>query len=239
MVSTVLACVTAPVSATDLTPPRLPARGDLGPDAYDSATIAITQSSSPVISAGNSVSCPPESSHVDNGYWRRFDLDGDHEVYSCFQASWVDFGIESADSPTGSQPVIVRLYTIPNASPLTLANLALIGTFPLSVTNQALTILQAPVTATVIDPLLLDLVVEVFTPNGEGAGNRFLIGSNSLGQSAPGYLSAAACGVTEPTDIASEAIGYPNMHIYLAVAGAGCPTPSMARTWGRLKALYR
>ena len=55
------------------------------------------------------------------------------------------------------------------------------------------------------------LVVEVFTPNGQTAGNSFFIGSNALGQTAPSYLAAADCGVTEPTDTA--AIGFPGMHI--------------------------
>lgn len=243
LIATILACATAPVSAAEFAPSSLPAQGEYDPDAYNFAAVNITQNISPVISAGNSVSCNdgpfPRFPHADNRYWRRFDLDGDHDINTCFQASSVDFGVEAAYSPDGSQPVHVRLYTIPNASPLNLANLTLIGSFPLSVANQALKILQAPVTAIVVDPLVLDLVVEVFTPSGQAAGNRFLIGSNSLGQTAPGYLSATACGVTEPADIATEVIGFPNMHIYIAVTGAGCPTPSLAQTWGRLKAIYR
>ena len=47
----------------------------------------------------------------------------------------------------------------------------------------------------------------MFTPEGQTAGNSFFIGSNAAGQTAPSYLAAAACGVTEPTDTA--AIGFP------------------------------
>ena len=197
----------------------------------------ITQNTSDAITAGQSVACPPDGPHDDNSYWRRFDLDGDHAITSCFQVSRVDFGVELASAPDGSQPVWVRLHTIPNAAPLTTANLTSIGSFPLSVTNQSLTIIQTPGNAIVIDPLLLDLVVEVYTPSGQDAGDLFLIGSNGLGQSAPSYLSAPDCGIAQPTDLADQ--GYPNMHIYMSVVGGGCSTAAPTASWGRIKTLYR
>jgi hypothetical protein len=175
--------------------------------------------------------------HTNNSYWRRFDLNGAHGITGCFTVSQVDFGIEDAFGPNGSQPVTVRLYTIPNAAGLNTANLTLIGFVGLSVPNQSLTIFSALVPGVVVDASLLDLVVEVFTPNGQAAGNRFFIGSNSLGQTAPSYLSAADCGVAQPTN--TSAIGFPGMHIYMAVTGADCPTPTIAKTWGSLKAIYR
>ncbi len=48
-------------------------------------------------------------------------------------------------------------------------------------------------------------------------GQQFFIGSNAVGQTAPSYLAAADCGVTEPTDTA--AIGFPDMHIVMNVTG--------------------
>lgn len=235
----VLASAAAPLSAAEIAQLPLTTPGQSSAGSPGSPGVTLAQNVSQVILAGNSVSCPPGAPHADNSYWRRFDLDGDHAITTCFQTTRVDFGIELADAPGGSQPVVVRLYTIPNGSPLLLANLTGIASLPLDVGNQALTILPAPVTATVIDPLLLDLVVEVFTPSGQQAGNRFVIGSNDLGQTAPGYMSAAACGVTEPASTASDGIGFPNMHLYLTVTGAGCLTPSVAQSWGRLKSLYR
>ena len=43
-------------------------------------------------------------------------------------------------------------------------------------------------------------VVEVFTPDGTVAGNLLFIGSNADPESAPSYLSAAACGITADDD---------------------------------------
>jgi hypothetical protein len=62
------------------------------------------------------------------------------------------------------------------------------------------------------------LVVEVFTPDGESAGNLFFIGSNTAAESAPSYLSAAVCGVPTPTTTAG--IGFPNMHVVMTVNGS-------------------
>ena len=61
------------------------------------------------------------------------------------------------------------------------------------------------------------LVVEIFPPDGQTAGNSFFIGSNNLGQTAPSYLAAADCGVPEPTNTAT--IGFPDMHIVMNVTG--------------------
>jgi hypothetical protein len=60
------------------------------------------------------------------------------------------------------------------------------------------------------------LVVELFSPSGAYNATRFIMGSNSLGQSFPGYIRAPACtGLAEPTPTAS--IGFPNMHMVLDV----------------------
>ena len=48
-----------------------------------------------------------------------------------------------------------------------------------------------PVTATV--PAGMDLVAEVFTPDGQADGNFFWIGSNNNGQTGPSYIAAADC----------------------------------------------
>ncbi|MEZ5028890.1 MAG: hypothetical protein R2765_08920 [Ferruginibacter sp.] len=61
------------------------------------------------------------------------------------------------------------------------------------------------------------MIVELFTPSGQATGKSFFIGSNAAPQTGPSYLSAAACGVTSPTDVA--AIGFPNMHIILNIGG--------------------
>jgi hypothetical protein len=93
--------------------------------------------------------------------------------------------------------------------------LTLIGQADTMVADQALTIINVPVTGTA--PAGSQLVVEVFTPDGETAGNLFFIGSNASPETGPSYLRAAACGVTNPTT--TSALGFPNMHIVMNVNG--------------------
>ena len=82
-------------------------------------------------------------------------------------------------------------------------------------TNHYYITFQIPVTGT--DPAGSELVVEIFTPDGQTAGHSFFIGSNNLGQTGPSYLLAADCGVTVPTPTGS--IGFPGMHIVMNVTG--------------------
>jgi HYR domain-containing protein/pre-peptidase len=116
----------------------------------------------------------------------------------------------------GGQPVTVNLYTSSMAFPAGFpGSLTLIGTATTMVADQSGTILNIPVTGTA--PAGSELVVEIFTPNGEAAGNLFFIGSNAAPETGPSYLSAPDCGVTTPTT--TSAIGFPNMHIVLNVNG--------------------
>ena len=183
--------------------------------------VTITHSASQSIIALNSVSCNAGGLHTDNSYMRVFDLAA-FGLANGLDVTEVEFGIEQALGATGSQPVTVNLYvkTVP-ANPLTFANLTLIGTANTSVTDQSATVLAVPVAGSAGAGSIL--VVEVFTPNGQAAGNSFFIGSNNLGQTAPSYLAAADCGVPEPTDTA--AIGFPGMHIVMNVTGDADVTP--------------
>ena len=183
--------------------------------------VTITHSTSQSIIALNSVSCNAGGLHTNNSYMRVFDLAA-FGLPNGLDVTEVEFGIEQALGATGSQPVTVNLYvkTVP-ANPLTFANLTPIGTASTNVTDQAATILAVPVAGSAGAGSIL--VVEVFTPEGQTAGNSFFIGSNNLGQTAPSYLAAADCGVPEPTDTA--AIGFPGMHIVMNVTGDADVTP--------------
>ena len=64
-------------------------------------------------------------------------------------------------------------------------------------------------------PAGAELVMEVFTPNGETTGNLLFIGSNADPESAPSYLSAADCGITTPTTTAG--IGFTHLLVHRAV----------------------
>ncbi|QNN56414.1 IPTL-CTERM sorting domain-containing protein [Diaphorobacter ruginosibacter] len=179
---------------------------------------SLTQSGSLEIQTANSISCNSEGKHTDNSYYRRFDLSGSIGMARVAVSS-VDIGIEQASG--GPQPVVVRLYSIPNEASLNVANLGTpIGMAEVSVANQSKTILSVPITA-VLDGNSHDLVVEVFTPNGQAAGYKFFIGSNNTAPinpaGAPSYIRAPNCGVVDIVTVGS--LGFPNMHVVMVVHG--------------------
>ncbi len=204
----------------------------------------LTQSASQTPVPG-SISCagPPTFFHHDTSYWRAFDmatLTGGSE----YKVTSVSFAIEQAihstpapgtptptpgngtPTPTppptpGTQPVIIRLY-IQTSGTFPAGSRSLIASTELYLPNQSGTLLTVPLVVTV-PAGTPQLIMEVYTPDGRLAFNRFLIGSNSSGQTAPSYFSATDCAVPTPTDLAN--VGFPNMHVILNVHGA-CATPT-------------
>jgi hypothetical protein len=211
------------------------------PRLYDINAVTITQNSSAVLAVG-SVACAENAapfSTTENSYYRRFDLNGAHGIVTPFSVTQVDFGVELAETSTGGPFVVtVRLHTIPNAAALTTANMTLIGTANVNVPDgTSLVIFQVPIAAAVAAPLLDDLVVEILTPDGRPTDQRLFIGSNSAGQTAPSFIRAPDCGIAQPTNLAG--IGFPGMHVYMAVTGNEAGTPVAGSSWGRVKTLYR
>jgi len=195
----------------------------------------ITQSASMAVVSGTSIGCtdPGGISQV-NKWLRRFDLNGVYGIVTPFAVSSVDFGVEEAATATGTgQPLTINLYTIPNAAPMLYANMTLVGTTTFTLPDQSLTNLNKAVLGMVSNPNANDLVVEISCPS---TGSIFFVGANSAGQTAPTYIATADCGVTDPLSLA--AIGFPNMHMVLAVHGDQA-VPTDAGSWGRLKATYR
>ncbi len=186
---------------------KVPQSAPKGPDA-----VSITHSASQTIIAGNSVSCNAGGLHSDNSYLRVFTL-ADFGITGPFDITSVDIGIETAAGAGGTQPVDVNLYTLSGS--LIWANMTLIGTTSTTVSDQSLSIVTIPVEGTA--PAGSTLVVEFFTPDGQAAGHSLFVGSNNLGQTAPSYLAAADCGITEPGDTAG--IGFPEMQIVMNVTG--------------------
>ena len=116
-----------------------------------------------------------------------------------YSVTSVDFGLESANN---TQPVTVRLYTNSGA-PFPGGTRTQIATTTISVTAaQTGTVVSTPLTATV-PAGTSELVMELFTPDGQTAGNLIFVGSNTAAESGPSYLSAEACGVTTPTTTAA------------------------------------
>ena len=185
------------------------------------------------ITQSNSAACRnPSLGHAANSYIRRFDLDGAEGLSKPIEVRKVNYAIETASSGSGSQPVTVNIYSIPNGSSLLFANMTLIASVDSTINDTQLTWTSAAISGE-IDPSAFDLVVEIFTPDGQNDGNFLYIGSNAGGQTAPTYLAAADCGVPEPTDTAQ--LGFPDMHLLMTVEYRGLPSsvPSLS-VWGLL-----
>ena len=187
------------------------------PMASQCGTTSITESSSDTITPDNSVSCNNMVGHSDNSYFRAFDLPalGASDIFDVCE---VVVGIESASSGSGNgQPMTINLYTSSQPFPFGYPDsLTLIGSSAVTVEDQTATLLTIPVTGSA--PANSQLVVEVFTPNGEAFGNLIFIGSNTAAQTAPGYLRAADCGYLFPTQtdaLDDDLI----MHIVMTVNG--------------------
>ena len=185
------------------------------PYLYSPDAVTITHSVDPVNLVAGSVACNAGGLHTDNSYYRAFTLTA-FGINNLFNVSSVQIGIEQATSTSGSQSITCNLYTgapgFPTGYP---GSFTLIGTSTVTITPQNLTLYTFNVTGAV--PVGQQLVVEIFTPDGQTLGNGFFIGSNSAGQTAPSYIAATACAISAPTDLA--AIGFPNMHVIMSVTG--------------------
>jgi len=209
----------APASPTALiNPDNIPVLiGD--PTPAPTCPPVITQSIGLGVTAGNSASCntgEPGYIHHDVSYWRAFDM-ATYTNGRAYDITSVAFGVDSAHSGSGTgQPVTVRLYTntggaFPGGTRTEIASATV------TVMDTTLNFTNVPFAVTV-PAGTPQLVMEVFTPSGQAAGNSFFIGSNTEPQTGPSYVSAIVCGNPTPTDTAK--IGFPDMHIVFFVRGS-------------------
>lgn len=181
----------------------------------------ITHSTTQNVVTGNSASCNNQTHHRLNSYYRLFNLPA-LGITDPIEVDEISFGVEQAIGATGTQPVVVRLYTL--SGPFILANLTQLGSETLSIPDSATgTVYSAVFDPEVVVPANSVLVAEVYTPDGATTANRFFIGSNPDPETAISYIRAPACNITQPVSTAS--IGYPDMHIVLNLsAGLILPT---------------
>lgn len=180
--------------------------------------------------ANNSISCNLAGEHADNSYWRAFTPSVFGET-GTFTVTAVRIGVEEATSGSGGdQPITVRIYTNSGGA-FPAGTRTLIGTTNTTVANGALFFQDIAVSAP-MQPVATEIVVEIFTPNGQTPNHRFFIGSNNLGQSAPSYISAADCGVPNPINVATA--GAPNMHTLIGLVGNNIPTAAAVSVSGRV-----
>ena len=192
----------APPGTPDASPPdaMVPV-----PDA-PSGTVTMIQTTAQNIVTGNSVSCNDGSPFYDtaeNSYYRAFKL-SDYGVSGTFHVQHIDFGVESAIAGGASQSVTVKIYNYTGATggtTLDTAAMTMVAqktvTVPDTSTGEMLT---ANVTGDITAPAM---VAEIFVADGETVGNSLFIGSNTSGESQPGYIRAPACSNPTPASFAS------------------------------------
>jgi hypothetical protein len=175
--------------------------GPVQTDAAACGEIEITQSASQALT-GPLIACNISNIVLQNSYYRAFEL-SDFGINNDFDICAVAIGISQAIAPSGSQPLTVNLYIsdpdFPNGT------LTPIGTTSIQLTDQSFAIATIPVAG--IAPAGSELVVEIFVPNGQAAGNTFFFGTNDDGQTGPSYIEAPDCGAFTPTPLSS--VGFP------------------------------
>ena len=175
----------------------------------------LTQSVSQEIMADNSAACVDFTLGIrDNTFFRAFPL-SDFSIVGDYLVTAVDFGVEQLTTgEAGGFPVTVSVYSTVEAFPANWPDgYSLLDTQTVFLTDETLTMHTVPVSATI--PAGSTIVVSVAVPLTDAT--FFQIGSNDAGQLAPGFITAEACGLLTPFNLATA--GFPNMHIVMNING--------------------
>ncbi|MDE0960375.1 MAG: hypothetical protein OSB09_06310 [Planctomycetota bacterium] len=179
---------------------------------------------------GGAVSCNAAGLHADNSYYRAFDLCNNYSVTSNIDVRCVTTAFDSTPAAGTTQPVRVRLSIDTNGGAVgPLAALTLVYEEEFQVPVVPGDIYSFVMGTGVVDPdgtlagsasTVIGclsgetLVVEIFTPDGQAAGHSLFMSIPDPAQTNPAtdqigasYISAAACGLTEPLDMVN--LGFP------------------------------
>lgn len=194
--------------------------------------VMVTQTQSPDPEQYVSVACilPNTDFSLQNSYYRVFhpsELPGTGTIR---QIPGISFAIDSANSPTGTQQVHVRLHQL--AGPMTLANLSLVAETTVTVTDQPLARYRATfATPAVVAPSAV-LVAEILMPDGRQTQTGVFMGGNSHGDSATAYWAAPDCQTPEPMAMSDSQFGWITFLIELDVlASDPCGPTATAVPW--------
>lgn len=166
-------------------------------------TVSGTNSDTAV--EGNSPACTDNTNGGTRAstYYRAFDL-SKFGITSDFNVSSVTFAVEDCYNINGNGAVVaVRVGTYDgtaygmNTLPGPITILASNNTVQVPQLDMTVGTVTAPISATI--PAGKKLIVEVDVPDGSGVFELFM-GSNTQGETAPSYFTAAACNFTTPTD---------------------------------------
>ncbi len=172
--------------------------------ANTSGSATLTQNTSNTLVDNAGIGCNPGG---DNAYYRIYDLNA-LGYTSNVVLNTIKFGVEESAI---DRDVTVKAYTL--SGTMSNANLTLLGSVVVPVTTAPLTNYTANMGGIAVpDGSQLVLSYEVASTTTT-TSSVFLPGSNNLGQSAPTYIKALNCGVTEPTNL--TAIGFANVHVVI------------------------
>jgi hypothetical protein len=180
--------------------------------------ILITHSLSSEIEESTSVSCNQNGVHYENSYYRNFDLYNDFYINGEWIVENVEIGAALAQGTDGTQIIKLKFYTMPEGSPLVPDSMTLLyEQEAVYYDTDTDSLVNYPILELLSIPARQNLVVEVFTPDGQEENNYFFIAANSQGETAPSYIRAPACNQENP--VALSQIGYPDMHIIMNIYG--------------------
>ena len=148
-----------------------------------------------------------------NNYYRVFDP-ATFGITTDFHITQVNFQVDFCTGQTVT--VNVGTYNATPGTTLATASMTQVAsntsvTVPNTTTGAMVT---APFTTATI-PAGKKLYVEIDSP----AGQRFYMGANTDGETAPGYISASACSISVPTNISTISASYPKVHLLMTVTG--------------------
>ena len=146
------------------------------------------------------IGCQSGGLTTENSWWRAFNL-ASLNLPAGITIKSVRFGIERSQFSSGSVVGTIRIWRSNGAFPG--ATRTLLSTQTVTITNQTGTFLTVPLSSPASASPTDVIAVELNLPDGRsGNTGAFFIGSNGLGESAPSYISATACGIANPTPIA-------------------------------------
>lgn len=181
-----------------------------------SAQTVCSQNFDDVLITPGSVACnTPAAISVENQFLRRFSAAADCSAPNGHLVHSVTWGAEASTGGfgAGSQPISIRVYSIPTGDAFLYANMTLVS----AVENIPYADDSGLVTTVLDTPACIfpghDTVLEIAKLTGEVDGHTFFPASNAGGQSADCFLAAGACGITDP--LAYAAIGFPAVNLIL------------------------
>ena len=191
--------------------------------------ITLSHNADPDLLTPGSVNCSVNGLHDDNSYWRTFSHCGfPFGLNEPISVLGVRFGIENSIPGIGfdTQPVVVRIHSDPDGGdPAPISSLQLLYEETFEVPPVASEFYCASLATPFEIDCSTDLVVEIFTPDGQAQGHLFYIGSSASPQTLPSYLSAPDCGIPDAVDLAL--LGFPDMHLTIDLLAESTVPPGL------------